>query len=111
MGRIPVSPPSPARAPPLSPSLSPLLPVFSGQEALFRNWFTHVGRIPSLGNIVLASVPPQMRTPGGHVITRSSESLSPRVARTTCLLLPSLILACLLAANVTVVYRYSALCS
>ncbi|CAI5984079.1 unnamed protein product [Closterium sp. NIES-64] len=90
--------PSPYK-PPVAPS-----PMSPRQEALFRNWFTHVGRIPSLGNIVLASVPPQMSMPGGHVITRSSDSVSPRVARATCLLLPPLILARLLAANVTVVY-------
>ncbi|CAI7842820.1 unnamed protein product, partial [Closterium sp. NIES-53] len=85
-------------SPPTNPSLT------SGQESLFRNWLNHITRIPSLGSAILASVPPQMRTPGGHVITHSNESVSPRVARATCLLLPPLILARLLAANVTVVF-------
>ncbi|CAI5463566.1 unnamed protein product [Closterium sp. Yama58-4] len=102
VGRIPAQPSLPSLC--LISLYHPPTPPSSGQEALFRNWFTHMGGIPSLGNIVLASVPPQMSTPGGHVITRSSESLSPRVARATCLLLPSLILARLLAANVTVLY-------
>ncbi|CAI5527290.1 unnamed protein product [Closterium sp. Naga37s-1] len=66
-------------------------PTHSGQELLFRNWLNHITRIPSLGSAILASVPPQMRTPGGHVITRSHESVSPRVARATCLLLPPLL--------------------
>ncbi|GJP56876.1 hypothetical protein CLOM_g15923 [Closterium sp. NIES-68] len=75
-----------------------------GHDALFHNWYTHMGRVPSLGSIVLASVPLQMRTPGGHTVDRPKESISPRVARATCLLLPPLIIARLLAANVTVVY-------
>ncbi|CAI5502364.1 unnamed protein product [Closterium sp. Naga37s-1] len=94
--------PSPMLATPPSPPIR--RPGVVSQESLFRNWLNHITRIPSLGSAILASVPPQMRTPGGHVITRSNESVSPRVARATCLLLPPLILARLLAANVTVVF-------
>ncbi|CAI7911080.1 unnamed protein product, partial [Closterium sp. NIES-54] len=74
------------------------------QDALFRTWWARMNRIPLLGRALLASVPQVMRMPGGHTVDRPKERTSRQMAAATCLLLPPLIIARLLAANVTAVY-------